>query len=162
MHHACHKPWHSVYSQCSISEARCAIQTCSIPFPFCPLPRSGRRKWTQVKVKHVILECELRILLCEELSFFGPPPFAGQLDSAYKDFLAYCKSHGIRHSQPPFVPKMVLLANRISSVCFECYHDIALLSIKQKRFGLEVWVHHNKLLGAGWCYRWIGCGMRWA
>ncbi|CAK9114637.1 Uncharacterized protein SCF082_LOCUS53089 [Durusdinium trenchii] len=102
------------------------------------------------------------ILLCEELSFFGPPPFAGQLDSAYKDFLAYCKSHGIRHSQPPFVPKMVLLANRISSVCFECYHDIALLSIKQKRFGLEVWVHHNKLLGAGWCYRWIGCGMRWA
>ena len=52
--------------------------------------------------------CYPRILLCEDLGFFGPGSFENQLDASYKHFVSYCKQHGIQHSQPPFTPKLVL------------------------------------------------------
>ena len=49
----------------------------------------------------------LRVLLTEELEYFGAGTFSDQLDVAYKHFLGFCRSRRIHHSQAPFVPKMV-------------------------------------------------------
>ena len=49
----------------------------------------------------------LRWLLTEELEYFGPGAFGDQLDAAYKHFVSFCRSQHIRHSQAPFLPKMV-------------------------------------------------------
>lgn len=49
----------------------------------------------------------LRVLLAEELQYFGAGDFRCQLDAAHKHFVAFCRSRRIKHSQPPFVPKMV-------------------------------------------------------
>ncbi|CAK8999463.1 Uncharacterized protein SCF082_LOCUS6057 [Durusdinium trenchii] len=51
------------------------------------------------------------LLLCEDLTHFGQGTFAEQLDEAYRDFLAFCRSRQIRHSQPPFIPRMVKKKN---------------------------------------------------
>lgn len=49
----------------------------------------------------------LRVLLAEELQYFGAGDFCDQLDAGYKHFVAFCRHRRIQHSQPPFVPKMV-------------------------------------------------------
>ena len=54
-----------------------------------------------------ILLIEPRLLLTEDLAYFGHGTFAQQLDEAYRAFTAFCKSKKIRHTQPPFTPKMV-------------------------------------------------------
>ena len=43
----------------------------------------------------------LRMLL-NDLLYFGPGPLEQQLDTAYKSFLAFCRQHKTKHSQPPF------------------------------------------------------------
>ena len=50
---------------------------------------------------------QLRILLAEELQYFGPGTFDNQIDRAYKHFTSFCRSRKIQHSQPPFTRKMV-------------------------------------------------------
>ncbi|CAL1134099.1 unnamed protein product [Cladocopium goreaui] len=47
------------------------------------------------------------MLLLEELQYFGAGTFVQQLDNAYKSFLDFCRMNKVKHSQPPFVPKMV-------------------------------------------------------
>ena len=69
--------------------------------------------------------CFLRLLLCDDLEFFGPGTFEQKLDSAYKDFLAYCKRHKVNHSQPPFLPKMVPWTTMIGELrCTTCFFYI--------------------------------------
>lgn len=41
-------------------------------------------------------------MLTEELEYFGPGSFQYQLDEAYKNFVAFCRSRRLDHSQPPF------------------------------------------------------------
>ena len=53
----------------------------------------------------------LRVLLTEELQYFGEGTFSVQLDAAYKHFLGFCRSRRLQHSQAPFVPKMVSWQN---------------------------------------------------
>ena len=48
----------------------------------------------------------LRMLLID-LLYFGPGPFAEQLDTAYKSFVAFCRWKKINQSQPPFTDRMV-------------------------------------------------------
>ena len=48
----------------------------------------------------------LRMLLCE-IGFFGPVPFADQLERAYAHYRGFCRHHRIRQSQPPFLPRTV-------------------------------------------------------
>ena len=55
-------------------------------------------------VQHTI---QPRLLLCEDLQYFGPGSLSDQMDVAYKEFLSFCSARKIYHSQPPFVPKMV-------------------------------------------------------
>lgn len=49
----------------------------------------------------------LRMLLCEELNFFGPGDLPTKLEAAYGHFIKFCREHKIRHSQPPFKIKTV-------------------------------------------------------
>ena len=54
-----------------------------------------------------IILIEPRLLLTEDLAYFGHGTFVEQLDEAYRAFTAFCKSKKIRHTQAPFTPKMV-------------------------------------------------------
>lgn len=54
-----------------------------------------------------IILIETRLLLTEDLAYFGHGTFVEQLDEAYRAFTAFCKSKKIRHTQAPFTPKMV-------------------------------------------------------
>ena len=91
-------------------------------FPFCvELPCAARwigRPWCWCRPRSIGpgwgMECQLRLLLCEDLQYFGAGSFGDQLDVAYKDFVAYCKVQKIKHSQPPFLPKMVLWLDQFS------------------------------------------------
>ena len=50
---------------------------------------------------------KLRMMLTEQLEYWGPGTLQHRLDAAYKDFVSYCKMHRLNHSQPPFkVSKM--------------------------------------------------------
>ncbi|CAK9045248.1 unnamed protein product [Durusdinium trenchii] len=48
-----------------------------------------------------------RLLLCEDFQYYGAGTFAEQLDVAYRDFVGLCRARRIKHSQPPFLPRMV-------------------------------------------------------
>lgn len=64
----------------------------------------------------------LRILLAEDLGYFGAGDFDDRLDAAYKHFVAYCRSRHISHSQPPFTPKMVTWRiHYVMSYFFVCF-----------------------------------------
>ena len=47
-------------------------------------------------------------MLAEELQFWGQGDLQSRLDGAYRDFCAYCRTHKLIHSQPPFKVKMAL------------------------------------------------------
>ena len=49
-----------------------------------------------------------RIMLAEELKYWGNGTLQNQLDLAFRDFVSYCRLHKLPHSQPPFKVKMVL------------------------------------------------------
>lgn len=55
----------------------------------------------------------LRLLLCEDLLFFGGGAFDQQLDRAYANFLGFCRARRIPHSQPPFIPRMAAWSLRV-------------------------------------------------
>ena len=57
--------------------------------------------------KGLFLYTILRILLTEDLQYFGPGEFSVQLEEAYKHFLDFCRTRRIPHTQPPFLRKMV-------------------------------------------------------
>ena len=68
---------------------------------------SCTQKWSGSNLD--ILTCLLlygrastRKMLCEQLAYFGPGTFQQQLDIAYKDFVAFCRSKKLEHSQPAF------------------------------------------------------------
>lgn len=48
-----------------------------------------------------------RLLLAEDLQWFGAGSFQDQLDVAYGGYLQFCRANRIKQSQPPFTPKMV-------------------------------------------------------
>ena len=58
-----------------------------------------------------------RTMLVEEMEFFGPGTFQQQLDSAYKDFVSFCRDRKLKHSQPPFRENKVLWLLSIIFVC---------------------------------------------
>ena len=43
-----------------------------------------------------------RIMLAQQLNWWGPGTFQEQLEKAYQDFVAYCRTKKLGHSQPPF------------------------------------------------------------
>ena len=49
-----------------------------------------------------------RIILAEQLHCWGNGDFQSCMDTAYKDFVSYCRIKKLDHSQPPFTTKMVL------------------------------------------------------
>ena len=63
----------------------------------------------------VVLELQLlrskhyfpRLLLCEDLQWFGAGTLQDQLDIAYDRYRAYCRVNRVKQSQPPFKVKMV-------------------------------------------------------
>ena len=52
--------------------------------------------------------CSHRILLCEDLEWFGAGTLQDQLDVAYPRYVRYCKVNKVKQSQPPFTEKMVI------------------------------------------------------
>jgi len=89
-----------------------ATLTLSVLFPSLVLLQCCNKSSSKANVLEG--EWQLRILLCEDLGYFGGGTFEQQLDRAYKDFLAYCIRHKIQHSQPPFLPKMVFWPKPVS------------------------------------------------
>ncbi|CAL1127244.1 unnamed protein product [Cladocopium goreaui] len=41
-------------------------------------------------------------MLAQQLNWWGPGTFQEQLEKAYQDFVAYCRTKKLGHSQPPF------------------------------------------------------------
>lgn len=52
--------------------------------------------------KTLVVEKELRQMLCQELEYFGPGTFQQQLDKAYKNFVGFSRANKMDQSQPPF------------------------------------------------------------
>lgn len=51
-----------------------------------------------------------RRMLCEDVGYFGAGPFEEQLDRSYASYVAFCRDHRIKQSQPPFTVKLAALA----------------------------------------------------
>ncbi|CAL1132282.1 unnamed protein product [Cladocopium goreaui] len=75
------------------------------------------------------------LLLCEDFEYFGTGTFAEQLDVAYQDFLAFCRSKRIPHSQPPFLPRMVKKKDGNELFTAKAYNGRVILS----------WLNHTLL-----------------
>ena len=50
----------------------------------------------------------IRIILAEQLRYWGNGSFQACMDNAYKDFVSFCRIRKLDQSQPPFTTKMVL------------------------------------------------------
>lgn len=70
----------------------------------------------------------LRMLLID-LLYFGPGPFAEQLDTAYKSFVAFCQWKKINQSQPPFTDRMVSWFKNFTMVLVSLFTFMVLGSI---------------------------------
>ena len=59
------------------------------------------------------LKTTSRMMLCQQLEYFGPGTFQQQLDKAYKDFIAFARTNKMDHSQPPFKESKVTWQNSL-------------------------------------------------
>ena len=81
-----------------------------------------------------------RLLLCEDLLWFGPGNLATQLDAAFESYRRFCKENKIKQSQPPFTPKMVPR----SSVLFG--------GMTFKKLDMFKWYSEDPTMVVGWLY----------
>ena len=77
--------------------------------------------------------CSHRILLCEDLEWFGAGTLQDRLDVAYTRYVQYCKGNKIKQSQPPFTEKMVTSQPFVFNIFLSFLGESSLLLLSSQK-----------------------------